>query len=103
MTQLGWDEAKNLRNALKHSVNFLAMKDFDWHSVLESTDDRNNYGETRYTAIGYLKDRLHVCIYTERKGLRRIISLRKANARERRLYEEKTQKTRGKQKNRIDE
>lgn len=50
--------------------------------VLIIEDDRLNYGETRFMTVGTLKDRLVVLIWTSRGTTRRIISLRKANARE---------------------
>ena len=40
----------------------------------------------RYAAIGYLVDRLHYVVFTERGERRRIISMRKANSREMRKY-----------------
>ena len=40
----------------------------------------------RWIAIGNLEGRLHCVIFTERGQRRRIISLRKANPRERRIY-----------------
>jgi uncharacterized DUF497 family protein len=44
--------------------------------------------ETRITAIGYIGDRLHVAVFVDRDGSRRIISLRKANQREAKNYAE---------------
>lgn len=54
--------------------------------VLIIEDDRLNYGETRFMTVGTLKDRLVVLIWTSRGTTRRIISLRKANAREQAVY-----------------
>ena len=44
------------------------------------------YGETRYLAIGYIGDRLHAVVYTDRGDATRIISLRRANRQEEREY-----------------
>jgi uncharacterized DUF497 family protein len=52
----------------------------------EKIDERQNYSETRLIAIGPILGRLCVCVYTWRKGVRRIISLRKANERETYAY-----------------
>ncbi|HIO03764.1 BrnT family toxin [Marinobacter sp. LM1] len=46
----------------------------------------NDYGERRMIGYGPIGDRVYCVVYTERKGIRRIISLRKANRREVRLY-----------------
>jgi uncharacterized DUF497 family protein len=43
---------------------------------------------SRLEAIGYIGDRLHVVIYSLRADVVRIISLRKANAREVKRYAE---------------
>ena len=40
----------------------------------------------RQIAFGLINQRLFVCVYADRPGVRRIISLRKANPREVRRY-----------------
>jgi uncharacterized DUF497 family protein len=50
-------------------------------------DLRRDYGEARFRAIGPIAGRLHSLAFTMRGGTLRAISLRKANERERRLYE----------------
>jgi len=47
-----------------------------------------HYGELREVAIGFINDRLFVCVYTDQEETRRVISLRKANQREMRRYGE---------------
>lgn len=54
--------------------------------TLTVEDDRHDYGERRYISIGYLDGRMVVLVWTEREQVRRIISLRKANERERKVY-----------------
>lgn len=54
--------------------------------TLTVEDDRADYGETRFITIGFLQARMVVAVWTWRKEKRRIISLRKANAREQKLY-----------------
>jgi hypothetical protein len=49
-------------------------------------DDRINYGEERFITVGKMDGRLVVVVWTPRPNARRIISLRKANEREQRLY-----------------
>ena len=68
----------------------LAAADFDFENALYAVDDRRDYGETRYVALGMLRDRLHVLCFVETDDGMRVISFRKANAREVRSYE-KTQ------------
>ena len=51
--------------------------------VLESPDDRREYGEALIIAFGVVGDRELAVVYTTRAGRRRIISARRAHSRER--------------------
>lgn len=84
-----WDEAKNLLNVAKHGVSFdLAQRIFDG-PVLTWIDDRQDYGETREISIGTVDDAVVLTVaHTDRSGVRRLISARRASRRERSLYEE---------------
>ena len=53
-------------------------------------DRRRDYAEDRYRLLGTIEDRVFVVIYTMRGPVVRIISARKANARETREYERNT-------------
>lgn len=55
-------------------------------STLTVKDDRRDYGEDRFITIGFLNGRMVVLVWTPRDGAHRIISMRKANDRERKLY-----------------
>ena len=55
-------------------------------ATLTVEDDRRDYGENRYITIGFLDGEMVVLVWTPRDGTPRIISMRKANERERRLY-----------------
>ena len=55
-------------------------------ATLTVEDDRQDYGEVRYVTIGFLDDTMVVIVWTRRNDAHRIISLRRANERERRLY-----------------
>lgn len=81
-----WDEAKSAANARDRGLPFdIAMALFDG-PTLESPDRRRNYGEARIKAIGSVTGHVLVCIYTDRPGIRRIISLRVADRKERNAY-----------------
>lgn len=49
-------------------------------------DKRRDYGEERIITIGFLDGRMVVLVWTPRKEAHRIISMRKANEREKTLY-----------------
>ena len=55
-------------------------------ATLTVKDDRRDYGEDRYITIGFLDGRMVVLVWTPRHEAYRIISMRKANDRERKLY-----------------
>ena len=88
--EFDWDDTKDRVNRKKHGVGFDAVSKMDWATALRFLDQRKEYGETRYLALGYIEHRLYACVYTERQGHYRIISLRKANRRERDVYEDET-------------
>jgi uncharacterized protein len=81
-----WDAAKSARNETERGLPFeLAILMFDgW--VMEYRDERRDYGETRIRAIGAVGGAILPFAYTQRGGVRRIISLRYANRKERDGY-----------------
>jgi uncharacterized protein len=83
-----FNEAKNQKNIHERGISFLAALNFDFDTAMEWEDERSNYGETRMLALGYIGPRLHVLCYKSiGTAMIRVISLRKANARERKWYE----------------
>jgi len=81
-----FDPAKLAANVPKHGVWFATAEDFEWETVQIEIDDREHYGESRFTATGLIGSRLFVLTFTLRDTAVRIISLRKANFREVRRY-----------------
>lgn len=87
-----WDADKNNRNIRERGLDFNLVRKLDWAQALQVVDSRSDYGEIRFRAMGRINRRLFVCVYTKREDRYRIISLRKANKKEEKLYE-KNQKT----------
>lgn len=56
-------------------------------TTVTTEDDRKEYGEKRYQTSGLLKGRLVVVVWTPRGEGRHIITMWKANDRERKKYE----------------
>jgi uncharacterized protein len=77
-----WDEAKDAANREKHGLSLADAARLDWAVGVNVVDARHAYGEIRIARIAFLDGRLHVCVFTDREGRIRIISLRKANQRE---------------------
>ena len=88
--QYEWDDNKRVANLVRHKVDFADAVAFEWDTALETIDDRFDYGETRWVALGFIGSKLHVMVYTFRGSKIRIISLRKANKREKIFYEKRT-------------
>jgi len=91
-----WDHGKSAANLSKHGVDFAIVERFEFDTALVIIDDRKDYGEVRYRALGLIDGRLHALVFTPRGGQTRVISLRQANDRERRNYVAK-QKSQDKQ------
>lgn len=88
-----WDDAKRVINLEKHGVDFVDAEKMWQGTMVVAEDTRLDYGESRYVGIGRIEGRVMVVVYTERvPDIVRIISLRKANSREVRSYEDATSK-----------
>jgi uncharacterized DUF497 family protein len=87
--QFEWDEDKNQMNFLKHGIYFEEAVEIFKGDCLSHIDNRAEYGEIREITIGQLKKSIVIVIvHTDRYGVVRIISARKANKKERRAYNE---------------
>ena len=85
-----WDPRKSVRNLLERGFDFaFATQVFDG-ITLEREDRRREYGEPRVIAIGMAASICLTVVFTDRdsRGLsvRRIISARRSNRREREAY-----------------
>ncbi len=82
-----WDDRKARSNLDKHGVPFdYATRVFLDPRVLAFDASREGDQETRRKAVGAIDSKLFVVVYTERHGVCRIISARRANAMEQRAY-----------------
>lgn len=88
-----WDESKNRKNIQKHGFDFNDAHLLFNNLYLLFEDTRFDYGEIRYKAVGTICGRTVILLYTEKQGKkkikRRIISLRKADEKERRKYQKR--------------
>ncbi len=87
-----YDPSKDAMNQAKHGAALSDALGFEWEGALIWPDTRQDYGEPRMVALGYIGLRLMVLVFVERPAnkptQRRIISLRKANQREVKRYAE---------------
>jgi len=81
-----WDDEKNRINKRKHNISFQTEeKVFADENRVEWLDQKHSDEEDRYITIGKVDEILFV-IYTEREDRIRLISARRANKKERRMY-----------------
>ena len=81
-----WDSEKARINKRKHKVSFeTAANVFFDDNRIELRDEEHSDDEDRWQVIGKVEDILFV-VYTDREDRTRIISARKAKAKERRIY-----------------
>ena len=88
--KIEYDAAKNARNVRERGLSFERAAEFDFEAAITMEDRRREYGEIRYRSLGILDQRLHALVFTFRGESLRVISLRKANRKEGRLYAERT-------------
>jgi uncharacterized protein len=74
-----------MANIAAYKIDFIDAASFDWNAVIE-IDDRDDYGELRECATGFMGSALCVLVFTRRGERIRIISLRKATKKEAESY-----------------
>jgi hypothetical protein len=86
-----WDEAKARNNLDKHKVSFLTAAAVFLNERFERIDDREDYGEIRWIALGRVEAEVFRVVYTWRgESLIRIISAQRASKVEREIYYRET-------------
>ena len=81
-----WDERKNESNLVKHGLGFELAKEVFRSPFVTKKDNRKDYGEKRMIALGVVEQFVLLVVYTMRGDRIRIISARRANEEERRVY-----------------
>ena len=81
-----WDDEKSDTNLRERGFDFAYAARVFETPVLEMDDTRADYGERRIQTIGQIDGDFLFVVYTWRKDVRRIISARPANRKERDIY-----------------
>ena len=84
--QIEFDSAKRNATLVERGLGFARATDLFAGQHFTAIDDRFAYGEQRFFTVGWLDDREVVVTWTPRGEVRRIISMRKANEREKTRY-----------------
>lgn len=81
--EITFDPRKSERILRDRGLGFELASDFNLSSATLRIDTRKDYGEVRTRALGYVGDTLYALVFTMRDGVLRVISLSKANRKER--------------------
>jgi uncharacterized protein len=82
-----YDPEKRAKTLAERGLDFDDAVQVFAGPVFELEDDRKDYGEPRWITIGLLNERMVVLVWTPREDTRHIISMRKANEREKKRYQ----------------
>ncbi|AOJ03463.1 MULTISPECIES: BrnT family toxin [Burkholderia] len=83
-----YDPNKSERNIVERGLSFELAREFEMAGALIVEDVRMMYPERRFQALVHIGDRLRMLVFTPRDGMVHVISLRKANSREVKGYEQ---------------
>ena len=81
-----FDAAKRVATLQARGLDMARAEEVFAGATLTVEDDRRDYGEDRFFTVGFLEGTMVVLVWTLRDDAHRIISMRKANERERTLY-----------------
>ena len=84
--KLSWDEAKRRATLDSRKLDFAQAADVFEGLHFTREDLRRDYSEPRFITAGYLGTRLMVLVWTPRGAVRHVISMRKANDREQKVF-----------------
>jgi uncharacterized protein len=82
-----WDPDKSAANEAKHGITFLQAAQIFRGPVLKRPDDRRDYGEQRFIALGTYDGEVLRVVFTERGGDIRLISAWRAGKHDREKYQ----------------
>ena len=83
---LEFDQDKRRKTLLERGLDFARAGEVFEGLHFTGQDTRLDYEEDRFITVGWLDARLVVLVWTPRGEVRRIISMRKANDREKALF-----------------
>lgn len=81
-----WDESKRQRTLQRRGLDFAQVAQVFAGPTFTFEDDRQNYGEQRWVTMGLLNADVVVVVHTETVDEIRVISMRKAEKDEQRLF-----------------
>jgi uncharacterized DUF497 family protein len=80
--KITFDPVKRAVTLAERGLDFEDAAELFRGDTLDFPDERRDYGELRMLTVGHLRGRMVIVIWTPRGNARHVISMRKANARE---------------------
>jgi len=90
--KITFDPVKRAATLSERGLDFEDAAEVFLGDTLDFPDDRRDYGELRMLTVGYLRARMVIVIWTPRGSARHVISMRKANAREKARFGKRFEK-----------
>jgi len=84
--EIEYDPAKDAINRRKHGISLGEAARLNWDTAFVEVDKRFDYDEWRMVGLGLIGSQVFHVAFVERKGVYRIISLRKAERLEIKRY-----------------
>jgi uncharacterized protein len=84
--RITFDRAKREQTLRERGIDFKDAKHVFAGRTLDREDERADYGEVRMQTVGYLNDRMVMIVWTQRGVAKRVISMRKCNAKEQKKF-----------------
>lgn len=87
--KITFDPAKRLAALHDRGLNFADAAIVFAGPTITVQDTRRDYGETRLQTVGFLAGRMVMIVWTPRDEARHVISMRKCNDREKKIYQKR--------------
>lgn len=82
-----FDADDNAFNIQERGLAFTLLSEMDWSTTYIAEDKRQDYGGRRFRVLSCIGRRSAAAVFTPRADKLHVISLRKANSREVKIYE----------------
>jgi len=90
--KITFDAAKREWTLRERGLDFAEATAVFAGAAIDIPDRRHDYGEPRINSVGYLRGRMVIVCWTPRGEARHVISMRKANDREKARYRQRFEK-----------
>ena len=91
--KITYDPAKCQTAINERGIHFADAASVFARPTINLEDRRHDYGEQRFQTIGFLAGRMVMVVWTPRGDARHVISMRKCNDREKKVYQEQFDKS----------